>query len=79
MLITNIFSFSQNVFYFSQTKFSFSITFILSSANALSLDQCKVLSFGEELKCLLCERGENVMGKECFVKEEKMLWEKNAL
>ena len=27
---------------------------------------------------MLCERGENVMGKECFVKEEKMLWEKNA-
>ena len=33
----------------SKRNFNFSVTFILSSANALKLDQCKILSFGKEL------------------------------
>ena len=32
-----------------KTHFSISITFILSSANAFNLAQCKILSFGKEL------------------------------
>ena len=35
-----------------ETNFCFWATFILSSANALNLDQSKSLSFGEELMCL---------------------------
>ena len=34
----------------SKTNFNFSGKFILSSANAFSFDQSKVLSFGKELK-----------------------------
>ena len=37
-----------NVFYPSENKFS--VTFILSSANALNLDQSKILSFVKELR-----------------------------
>ena len=33
----------------SKTNFSFSVTFTLSSANAVNLDQSKILSFGKEL------------------------------
>ena len=32
-----------------KTNFNSLVTFILSSANALSLDQSKILSFGKEL------------------------------
>ena len=31
-----------------RTKFNFSVTFIVSSASAFNLDQCKILSFGKE-------------------------------
>ena len=41
---------SQNVFYPAKTNFNFSVTFILSSANAFSLDQSKILSFGKMVK-----------------------------
>ena len=33
----------------SKTKLNFSATFLLSSTNALHLDQSKILSFGKEL------------------------------
>ena len=33
-----------------ETRFNFSIAFILSSANAFSLVQSKILSFGKEVK-----------------------------
>ena len=49
MLVTSIFSFSNNVFYPSQNKFQFSAKFNLSSANAFNLDQSKNLSLGKEL------------------------------
>ena len=35
---------------FLKTNFSFWVTITLSSANAYSLDQWKILSFGKELK-----------------------------
>ena len=61
MLVTSIFSFSHNVFLPSplpppqkkkkkKKKFNFFGQHIVSSANALNLDQFKILSFGEELK-----------------------------
>ena len=37
----------------SETNFNFSVTFILSSANALNLDQYKVLLLVKELNLLL--------------------------
>ena len=49
MLVTCIFSFSHNVFLQSKRKFIILVTFHLSSANAFSLDQSKILSFGKEL------------------------------
>ena len=49
MLVTSIFSFSHNVFYPSQNKFQFFSHIYLSSANAFSLNQSKILSFGKEL------------------------------
>ena len=48
MLETCIFYFSHVVFYHSQTNFSCSLTFYLSSAHALNLDQSKILSYGKE-------------------------------
>ena len=48
MLVTSIFSFSQNVFYPSLNKFQFFHSHFFSSANAFNLDQFKVLSFGKE-------------------------------
>ena len=48
MLITSIFSFWYNVFYPSLNKLQIFNTFILSSANALKLNQSDIL-FGEEL------------------------------
>ena len=36
-----------------KTNFNFSLTFILSSANALNLDQSQISSFGKELICRL--------------------------
>ena len=54
MLVTSIFSFSQNVFYPSQNKFHFSVTFFFSSANAFNLDQSKILSFGKEIMHCPC-------------------------
>ena len=44
ILVISIFSFSQNIFNPSQNNFSFSVTYILSSANALNLDQSEILS-----------------------------------
>ena len=52
MLVTSIFSFSHNVFLpFPKTNSIFHSHF-LSSANALNLDQSKILSFGKELSLL---------------------------
>ena len=48
MLITSIFSFSQDVFYPYQNKFEV-LSHILSSVNAFNLDKSKILSFGKEL------------------------------
>ena len=48
MPVTSIFSISHDVFYPSKKKIFFSVTRILSSANALNLDQYKIL-FGKEL------------------------------
>ena len=45
MLVTSIFSFFHNVFYPSQL--------ILSSANALNMDQCNILSFAKGFNSLL--------------------------
>ena len=51
MLVTSIFSFSHNVFYPSKTKIKiFHLLLFLSSANALNLDQSKMLSFDQEWK-----------------------------
>ena len=47
MLVTSIFFFSNNVFYSPINRFC--AKFILSSANALNLDQSKILSFGKRL------------------------------
>ena len=49
MLVTSIFSLSHNVFCSSQHKCQFLSQNILSSANALILDESKCLSFGKEL------------------------------
>ena len=52
LLMTSIFSFSNNVCYFSQSKFRFfsymyfSVTYILSYANVFNLDQSKIVLFG---------------------------------
>ena len=74
MLVTSIFFFSDNVFYPSQNKFQnkflFLVTVILSSANAVDLDQAKYLSFGKELSLsgllttLRKKTFEQIMGKE---------------
>ena len=53
MLVTSIFSFSNNVFYPSHFKFHLLVTLILLSANAFNLDQSKILSFGKEFICRL--------------------------
>ena len=49
VLVTSIFSFSQNVFCPSETNFNFKVKFILLSAKAFNLDLSKILSFGKEL------------------------------
>ena len=55
LLVTSIFPLSYNVFYLKmfsihpKTKSSFWATFLFSSALSLSLDQSKILWFGEEL------------------------------
>ena len=48
--VTSIFSFPTMFSTLLKTNFSFSVTYILSSANALNLDQYKILLFGKELK-----------------------------
>ena len=46
MLVTTFFLlFPQNSTYLSQTGFTISVTFMLSSANAFSLDQSQIFSF----------------------------------
>ena len=40
---------------FPETNFNFSVAFILSSANALNLNQSKILSFGR-IKCLTVQK-----------------------
>ena len=49
MLVTSIFSFSQNIFTNSKTNLIVFSQFILSSANAFILDQSKNLLLGEKL------------------------------
>ena len=50
--VTSIFSFSHSVFYdILKTNFNILVTFMLSSANALNLDQSKILSFGKGIVC----------------------------
>ena len=50
MLVTSISLFSKNVNYHYQNKFQFLATVFLSSKSALNLDECKILSFGKELR-----------------------------
>ena len=50
MLVTSIFSFSQNVSYSPENKFQLFSHIYLSSATALILDWSKILSFGKVLK-----------------------------
>ena len=45
-----IFSFPQWFFFLPKTNLNFLVTFILSSANAFSLDWSKILLFGKELQ-----------------------------
>ena len=49
MLVTSIFSFSDNVFYstLSKTEIIIYVTFILYSANAFNLDKVNFLSSGK--------------------------------
>ena len=53
-----------------RSNLNFSVTFILSSANAFSLDQSKNLLFGKELNChlqiLLLSNSLNIDVKESF-------------
>ena len=51
MLFTSIFFLFQQCLFsiLPKSKFNFSFKFILSSANAFSLNQSKILSFGKEL------------------------------
>ena len=52
-LVTSIFSFSQNIFHSSKNRFQFlSQIYILLSADAFSLDQTTILSFGKELSMM---------------------------
>ena len=58
-----------------KTKFNFSGTYILSSANALKLDQIKILSFGKELSCYNTVPSFNELSDRCFC-EQIFLMEK---
>ena len=53
MLITSIFSFSNNGFLPSQKEFLFLNYIYLLSANASNLDKSKILLFGKEIKSQL--------------------------
>ena len=52
MLVTSIFSFSQNVFCPFRDKFQFLSHIFLLPAKAFDLDRSKILSFGKELGTL---------------------------
>ena len=74
VLVTSTFSpFPKMFSTLPKTNFNFSVTFILSSANALKLDQSKILLFGKGLKAFaddnvnmmisVYNRAENTVGK----------------
>ena len=74
---------------YSKTNVHFSVTFILSSANSLNLDQSKILSFGKELtlpnieivdqsklKAFADNKIDPTQKWNLFWKEKKTMWEK---
>ena len=50
MLVTSIFSFSNYLFYSFKEDFQIYVTFSLPSANAFSLDKCRLILFVKELR-----------------------------
>ena len=78
MLVTSIFSFSNNIFYSSQPQFQFLSHIILSSVNTLNLDQSNFFSFCKELNSItvvLCRIVLIFYGSIPFLREQP--WERS--
>ena len=59
--------------FFPKRNFNFCVTFLLSSATAFNLDQCKILSLGKESTLFPIYTHFNTLKKKSF---SKTLWKK---